>query len=231
MAQSYLGILWWIIEPLMYLGAFTVVFTKVFPRAEGPPFLLIGLVSWKWFASSLQSGCVSLINNGGLMKLVYMPKHVFPVVAVTTATIKFLFVFSLLIVFTLAWGIRPTAAWALIPVLIGLQLLLCLGVAMIAGGLIPFARDLRMLVDNLLLMLMFLSGVFYSPSQLSSSYQVFFLMNPVANMLEAYRSILIQGVAPDAIAIAVTIGYSLFFLLVGHVLLKRYDRVYPKLIS
>jgi len=232
-SQSFMGVLWWIVEPLLFLGAFSIVFTQIIDRGDEDfvPFLLTGLVPWKWFASSLSSGCNSIASNGGLMRLVYLPKHIYPAVSVVNATIKFGFVFCLLLVAVLGFGKPITAAWALLPVIIGLQFVLQLGVAMLAASLIPFARDLRLLVDNLLLLLMFLSGVFYPISTFDAEYGWLFLMNPVADLLSCYRAVLLDGTAPNLLAMAVIAAYAVFFCTVGHLTLKRFDRVYPKIVA
>lgn len=233
-ARSYLGVLWWIIEPVLYLGAFALVFTKIFQRGDGNyvPFLLIALVPWKWFASCLSVGCNSIMANGGLMKLVYLPKLVFPTITVVSATIKFAFIFVILIAFVLLWGLPITPAWLALPGVLILQFGLNLGVAMVAAALIPFAKDLRIVIDNLLLVLMFLSGVFYSPSdlKLSPEMQELFLLNPVADLFTAYRSILLEGTFPDGKIIAIIVAYTIVLMSMGYLLLKRYDRTFPKLV-
>ena len=185
----------------------------------------------KWFASSLAAGSNSIASNGGLMQLVYLPKHVYPAVSVVTATMKFGVVFSLLLVALLCFGKPITASWALLPFIIALQFVLQLGLAMLASALIPFARDLRLLIDNLLLLLMFLSGVFYPLSTFSPEHQKLFLLNPVADLLTCYRAVLLHGSIPGWEPLAVTAAYALFFCTIGHLTLKRFDRVYPKIVA
>ena len=79
-AQNLMGMLWWVLEPLLYLLAFYLIF-EVFLERGGPGFvgfLLCGLVFWRWFDASLNRSSAALLANGRLINQIYLPKWVFP---------------------------------------------------------------------------------------------------------------------------------------------------------
>ena len=190
-ARFYLGFLWWVFEPMLYMSAFYVVFGIIFERGrEGyVPFMLCGLVVWKWFGSTITVCSNSIAANAGLMQQVYLPKYIFPAIVVVISTIKFLVVFILLMVFLVIYGYHPAASWLCLPVLIGLQLFLIAAVGGVIASLVPFVPDFRLILDNLIMLLFFMSGVFFDVSKAPVGIQHLLKLNPMAVLIEDYRII------------------------------------------
>ncbi|RMG92893.1 MAG: ABC transporter permease [Zetaproteobacteria bacterium] len=228
-ARSYLGALWWILEPVLYLAAFYIVFKSMRQSADDVvSFLLCGLVVWKWFASTVMQGGNSIIRSAALMRQVYIPKYVFPLSTILANAFKFLFVFTLLILFLLLMGYSPSAIWCWLPALLIVQFLLVSAVALLLSALIPFIPDISDLLGNVILLLFFLSGVIFDISKAPEAIQAYLYLNPMAILVEDFRIVLVQGIAPEPVPlVAIALG-SVFTLGVGSWLLLRYDRIYPK---
>ncbi|MDB4575814.1 ABC transporter permease [bacterium] len=230
--QGYLGIIWWVLEPVLYLSVFYFLFVIVFDRggSDAVAFLLIGLVIWKWFGSSIPkcSNCIS--TNNGLIRQIYLPKLILPVMTVVTATIKFLIVFFLLLIFLLALGYEANLTWFSLPLLVFVQFLFTLAVGSILAAIIPFLPDLRVIIDNAMMLLFFLSGIFFDFSSVSLEAQRLLHLNPMLGLIESYRSVLVSGVWPDWHIVGYILIMSVVFLIIGWYLLHRYDRVYPKIV-
>ena len=230
-ARGFLGFAWWLIEPLLYLAAFYLIFGVVFQqRGEGyVHFLLCGLVVWKWFASSVQNASASITRNMGLIYQVYLPKEAFPIIAILTSTIRFAFIFVLLLAFISFSGVPVTLAWAIdIPLLLVAQIVLMLGIGMVAAALVPFVPDLKFVIDNGLLLLFFLSGIFFRFDAIPESMRPYFDLNPMAVLIHEYRRVLIEGQYVDWSAVWPVIMTGACLVLAGEVMLKRWDRVYAK---
>lgn len=230
-SRGFLGFAWWIIEPVLYMGAFYLIFGLIFQqRGENYlPFLLCGLVAWKWFASSVQNASTSISRNMALIYQVYLPKVVFPVITVIISTMKFAFVFTILLIFLVASGVPVTAAWFTdLPLLLLLQLALMLGLAMVLSATEPFVPDLKFLVDNGMLLLFFLSGIFFRLDAIPESLRFYFDLNPVAVIIHGYREILISGHHLQWHSMLTVVLTSLCLLVLGGLLLWRWDRVYAK---
>jgi len=230
--RGYMGMLWWVVEPILYMGVFYVIFVVVFNRGgeDKVSFLLTGLVIWKWFATSIPQCGNCIPANIGLIRQVYIPKLVFPGMVVTTSTLKFLIVFMLLVAFLLITGKSPSVAWLSIPLLMGVQLLMMLAIGSILASIVPFLPDLKLIIDNGMMLLFFLSGVFFDISSVSSEMKAYLYLNPIVGIIENYRSVLLEGAWPDWLFLGKILLASLLGIAVGWFLLQRFDRIYAKVI-
>jgi lipopolysaccharide transport system permease protein len=230
--QGYLGMLWWVIEPVLYLSVFYFIFVVVFDKGgkDTVSFLLTGLVVWKWFASSIPKSSNSIPANGGLIKQIYIPKMLLPAMSILTATMKFFIVLLLLVGFLLIIGYQADVSWFALPVLVFIQFLLTLAIGSTLAAVIPFLPDLRAIIDNGLMLMFFLSGVIFDFSSVPSEVKAYLSINPMLGLLESYRSILISGAWPDWEYLAYILIGSVLCLFLGWYLLDRFDRVYPKII-
>ncbi|MDQ7075201.1 MAG: ABC transporter permease [Gammaproteobacteria bacterium] len=202
--RNYLSYGWWVLEPLMYMIVYYVVFGLLLSRGgqDYPVFLLTGLVPWMWFMKAVSTSSGSILSGQNLMLQVGLPSIVFPLVSILQATIKQLPVFILLLGFVWLQGNSPSIHWwVLIPVVI-VQLLLVMVSACVVAAVIPFIRDLSYLVPTGLTFLMFMSGIFYDYRNISEEWQDVFLLNPMAFLLKCYREILMDGISPDLVTLA-----------------------------
>jgi len=231
-SRGYLGVLWWVIEPVMYMSIFYTVFAHLMHRGDENyvMFLLTGLITWKWFQATVNTGASSLMNNAGLMNLVYVPKIIFPLTNIAVNTFKFFIILALFLTFLLFSRVPLSPVWLLLPVLVAAQLLLIVALTCLLAALMPFFPDLRVILDNLLLMLFFLSGIFFDISQLPASIRQYLVLNPMAALIDMFRALLIKGLPPDWQPLMLVVLLSLLILTVALRLLRRFDRVYPKII-
>jgi len=232
-SRTYLSFLWWIIEPLMYMAVFYVVFGLLFKRGDGPdyiPFLLTGLTLWKWFDASVRAGASSISVNAQLMRQIKLPKAIFPLIAIAQTTLRSGVVLVLLLGFLelVGPGISPT--YAALPVLLLVQFILICACTFALAAIVPFIPDISQLIGNAMVMLMFLSGIFYSGKTIPDQYQSFFYMNPMATLLESYRDILLYDTWPDWNRLATIAVLSAVFLFITTRIIFKLDKVYPKIL-
>jgi lipopolysaccharide transport system permease protein len=117
-----------------------------------------------------------------------------------------------------------------LPILVMTQLLLIMSVTCLLAALMPFFPDLRAILDNILLMLFFASGVFFDISRLPGSIQGYLMLNPMATLITMYRELLIKGLAPNWNQLMLVNLFSFSVMLLSVWLFLRFDRVYPKII-
>lgn len=229
-ARSYLGLLWWLIEPVLYLCAFYVLFVLVMQRG-GPDFVptfLCGAVVWKWFDSGLKGGSHAIASHRGLLQQVYVPKFVFPVIAVLGSTARFAPVFLIFAVFLMLYGIPVQATWLAVPIVILTQFCMVLSLAMLVGAITPFLPDLKVAIDNSLMLLFFISGVFFNINEVQEPLKSYLLLNPMAGLIDEYRNIMIRGIWPDAGRLVVILASSIALGALALALLKQMDHKYGK---
>ena len=230
-SQGYLGILWWVVEPVLYMGAFYVVFAVAMQRGgEGfVPWLLTGLVVWKWFDASVRMAANAIVTGKSLMSQVYLPKVFFPAVMVLRNSAKFLVTLGLLLLFLILVGVGPSWQWLWTPLVMALQLLLLCGIGFFLAALIPLWPDLMLVVNNGLMMMMFLSGIFFDTRQVEGWLGQALMLNPMAALVQAWRATLLDEQWPALGWLAWVVAVGLAFLALGLHLLRRYDRYYPRL--
>ncbi|MBK8182785.1 MAG: ABC transporter permease [Candidatus Competibacteraceae bacterium] len=230
-ARTYISFMWWILDPLLYMAVFYIVFDVLLKRGTDNfiSFLLVGLVLWKWFASSIQHALNSISIHRGLIQQIYLPKWLFPVITVLTDLVKFIIIFMILLVLLLIIGVMPGIAWINLPILIMCQLLFIMGCSCLAAAITPFFPDFRLLTESGLTLMMFLSGIFYESKTIPINFQVFFFANPMAVMIDAFRITLLENRHPNWLLISYVFFISNVLLAVALNILKRFDRVYPRM--
>lgn len=230
--DGFLGILWWVIDPLIYMAAFYSIFALGL-RGRGPeyaPFLLCGLIPWKWFASSVNRSTVSIKRNAKLIKQVYLPKSIFPLVDIARNTFKFFISFCILFVFlTIFWG-EFNLFWFNAFYLVVVQFFLILSVGFFLASIHPFVPDIRIVVENLTMLLFFISGIFFDIDKFSPEIRKYFLLNPQAVMIKSFRTVFIDATHPPVGSLLYVVGFSVVFFSVGLFMLKKYDRHYAKIV-
>ena len=212
-SRYYLGWLWWFLEPVAMTGVFYVVFTYIRPSnmENFTYFILIGVTMWLWFSNGVGNSTASLFGGRGIILQIRLPKLMFPLISVASATLKQGFVFMIvLIVMGLAVG--PSGAWLYLPLLAFAQFLLILAVASTVAIVCCYLRDLRFIVSSGLTLMMFCSGLFFSIDRMPVEWQPYFRLNPMAVMLEQYRLVLLYQTAADLVWCLKLIAGSTFAL-------------------
>jgi len=231
MSRMFLGMFLWLIEPVAYMAIFYLIFGLIFQQRgeDFVSFLLTGLVFWKWFSSTVSGSVNSIQRNMPLINQVYMPKVVFPLVAVVTSTMRFTLVFVVLVVYLLLSGAPFTSAWLVdLPLLLVLQALLTTGLAMTISSMTPLVPDLKFVVDNGLMLLFFLSGIFFRFDFVPDTLRPYFDFNPIGVLIHGFREVLVFGRHVDWSGMWAAFLFTVVLLALGYVLLSKLDRVYPK---
>ncbi len=230
--RNHLRYVWWILDPLLYMAVFYVVFGLLLHRGgEGfVAYLLTGLVPFQWFAKTVQHASNTIIEGRGLMNQVRISPLFFPLVAVVQNAGKQTLVFLMLVLFLIIYGLPPTIHWfALAPVIL-LQFLLMTVVGCALAMLIPFARDLINLVPTGLQFLLFASGVFYTLDTIPEHWHDLFLSNPMASLLYQYRLILLDGQWPDWTQMGWVASGSVLGVLLVILAYRRLEGLFPRVV-
>jgi lipopolysaccharide transport system permease protein len=194
---SALGFLWSFINPLMLLGIYTFVFTKILPDAhtkELQPFALFmfcGILPWTWFSSSLSEASASLIAGGNLIKKVLFPAEVLPIVSVLANMIHFFLGLPILIAFLIYYQ-KPPDAFDLVwfPVTVLVQLIFTVALVLALSALTVHFRDLRDIISNLLTLWFFATPIIYPMGLAQGLSKRALDMNPMTHIILPYQEIL-----------------------------------------
>ena len=231
-AKTYVNFLWWMIDPILTMLVFYVVFGLIAKRGDADflPFLLTGLVAWTWYKQTVSHAGNAIMGSRGLITQVHVPKIVFPSVTVLMVLIKFAFVLAMLLVFLWLFGFGITASYAALPAVLFVQLLFSIALTYLVAGLVPFLPDLRLLIENLLQLQFFLSGIFFSGDSVPQAYQSLFYLNPMASLIHDYRAVLLYDTWPHWGRLGMIALFSLALMSAAVALIHRFDRQYPRMV-
>ena len=215
--RALFGWLWAVGSPLARLAVLTFVFTSVLPLGipNYPAFMFTGLIAWAWFSAGVASATSSAIDRRDLLFRPGLPRAAVPIVSVLTDGIDYLAALPVLIAFLVASGGVPATALAL-PVILAVQLMLTLGLGFALCAANVYLRDVRLFTDVALLLGFYLSPVFYDVERIPTQYRFVAEWNPMAHLLNAYRSVLIDGHLPDPAGFATLALVCAAVLVVGY---------------
>ena len=216
-SRYFLGYVWWILEPLLFVGVFYVVFQVILQtRSENYlVFLMCGKFTFIWFSKSVTQASRSIIGGQGLIGKLNLPKSLFPIAMIQEGLYKQATVFLLLFVVVISAGYSVGWHWMWLLPLAAVNYLLIVACGLGTAFLVCLFFDFTMVVPLAMVFLLFVSGIFWDPRALPdpAKTELVLGLNPVAFIVDAYRQIFLVGAAPDAMhLLLVGVGSGLFVL-------------------
>lgn len=243
--NSLLGIVWSLLNPLLMMIVFSIVFTFAFKSGDipnYPVFILVGLLPWNFFSGALIGGTVSITGNAGLIKKIYFPREILPTAAILSNLVNFFFAVIVLVIFLYASGIGLTRYALWFPILLIIQIIFTLGLSMLLGTINVFYRDVLMVLDIVMLAWFFLTPVIYSLEFFGAQQTVYGItfdpaevmrwLNPMASIIDGYRTILwgnLAGTGPgpmDLRYLLRTAVTAVIVFIIGYSAFLRYQAVF-----
>lgn len=236
--DKVLGNLWNLLDPLLSLSVYYLIFGVLFRQASGGAgdylvYLFIGILSWRFLDGAVSQAVNSIRGNRGLVHEINFPKAVFPISICLSRLYDFMWGLLVLTVVVLLSGRSVTwhALW--VPPLIFLQLVLTVGVAYIVAYLGAFYADTANVTNVVLRIGFYASPILYyvggqTGARVSEKWLPIYMLNPIACLLEGYRNGLVYHQAPDPQHTLYVIGFALVVLIVGFGLFSRGEGVFAK---
>jgi len=214
--QYFLGYLWWILEPLLYVAVFYIVFEKLLQnrQPEFLYFLMVGKVSFIWFSKSVNQAANTLESNKGLIAQIYLRKELLPMAVIHQGFYRQGVVFAFLFLFLAVNGYTVTLTWLWVIPLALIQALLISGCGLLAALLVCLQRDFRLLVQLGTVFLLFMSGVFWDLNAISNeeARRWLLILNPLAALIDAYRQVLMENTSPHISTLFWALGEAILLL-------------------
>jgi lipopolysaccharide transport system permease protein len=194
--RSYLGILWSLLNPLLIIMVYTLAFDYIMKiRVKNfPMFFMCGYLPWSYLAASLSASLTSLSDSGYLIKAVYFPREILPLSTILSCLIHFLITFIFVFPFLILFGYFPKWVVFSLPLIILLQSLFIFGLSLFLSSIHVFFRDLRYILDVILMAWFWLTPIAYSASLIPEKLLFFYKLNPMTLFVTAYREVLLNGV-------------------------------------
>ena len=205
-AQYYLGYLWWLFEPLLYVGVFFMVFDVMMGTKTNDflTFLICGQFPFVWFSKSVTHASGSITSAAGLIGKINAPKSLFPLSVIQEGVYKQSTIFLLLVIMVTLRGYPPSLNWLYLVPMILVQYLMIVTCGFIAAVLVCYQKDFSLIISLGMILLMFCSGVFWDVHELVTPEMgaTVLLYNPMAFLLDSYRLVLMHDQAPDLLHLA-----------------------------
>jgi lipopolysaccharide transport system permease protein len=223
--QTMLGVAWAVLQPLLMMVIFAIVFSRFAGIAsEGAPYALfayVALLPWTFFGTAVTTATGSLVSHTQLITKVYFPREILPL----TYIIAGLFDFALGLValaVLMAWFQAPvTTAILYLPLLVGLLAAFALAVSLVLSALQVRWRDVGVAMPVLVQVWMFVSPVIYPLGVVPDAWRPLYLLNPIAGIIHSFRDVLLRGQAPDPVPLGYAVVVTAFALPLAYQVFKR----------
>ena len=217
--QTAFGVAWAILQPLLTMIVFTIIFGYVGGFAskglQYQVFSYSALLPWFYFASSVTLSSTSLVSNRGLVTKVYFPRVLLPLAGVTVPIIDFLFA-SVILVGLMAWySVSPSAAILLAPLFLLMALVTALGVGLFFSAVTVRYRDVAYAIPFLMQSWMLVSGVILPISEFPEYAQWILALNPMTAVINGFQWGVVSAPPPELGQTLVSVGATVVFFVVG----------------
>jgi len=227
-AQTVLGFSWAIIQPLVQIVIFTIIFGKVAKLStEGIPYILfasVAVIPWTYMSQAMSQSSQSLIGGSSMLGKIYFPRLIFPITPVLAKLIDFTIAMFIIVGIMLYYRVSPTWNFLFFPVFVVMMMSIPLGIGLWLSSLAIRFRDIRQAMPFFIQMLMYSAPIVYSASSISENYRMIYSLNPIVGVIEGYRACLL-GTPMPWLYIWPGMLTAVILLISGALYFKRMERI------
>ena len=234
--QTVIGVLWALLQPVLTMAVFAVVFGKLakLPTEGDAPYPLLvyaGMLPWQFFATALSGASGSLIGNANLISKVYFPRLIVPTSAVVVAFVDFLISFVILLVLMAWYHFLPSIRILLLPGFVVLAFLASLGPGLWLTALNVKYRDFRYIIPFVVQFGLYLSPVGFSSSIIPEKWRFCYSLNPMVGVIDGFRWVILGGESRIYLpGFALSCGVVVLFLWVGVYQFRKMEKSFADLL-
>ncbi len=231
--QTALGVAWVLLQPLLAMGIFSIVFGSRGLTTAGVPyslFVVSGLVPWFYFSNATSGASGSIVSNTQLISKVYFPRLAIPLAALAANLVDFSIGLLLELVLLVAFGVPFGVHLLAIPVLVALIILTALGVSVWLSALDVQYRDVRYAVPFFMQVWLFGSPVIYAVADVPERWRPLLALNPMTGVIEGFRWALLGTGDPPLGALAISSAIVAVLVSTGLLYFRRMERTFADVI-
>ena len=221
--RSVLGVFWSFLNPLLTMSVQYVVFSNLFrfDIEHYPVYLLTGILMFNYFNEACSLTLMSIMNNGALIKKVYVPKFIYPLTRVLSSFINLIISLVPLILVVLVSGIKPHLSVFLVVYPLVCIGIFCLGLGMMLATSMVFFQDTQFLWNVLSMIWMYLTPIFYPAAILPAKVAWILKLNPLYYYIDFMRTCIIDGTSPSAVMYVASLASALLMLGIGTLIFRK----------
>jgi lipopolysaccharide transport system permease protein len=232
-AQTILGFSWAILQPLIQIVLFTIIFGKVARvSTEGIPYFLfstVAIIPWTYMSQAMSSSSQSLIAGKAMLGKIYFPRLIFPITPVLTKLVDFSISILVVIGVMLYYRVLPTWNLLFLPLFFVYMISIPAGIGMWLSSLAIRFRDVKHAMPFLMRMMIYTAPIVYSANKIPDSYRILYSLNPIVGVIEGFRACLLGQPIPWPFIWPGMIAASLL-LISGALYFKRMEWVFVDVI-
>jgi lipopolysaccharide transport system permease protein len=232
-AQTVLGFSWALLNPLIQILIFTVIFGKVAQLdTDGVPYALfstVAIVPWTYMSNAMSAGSTSLVAGQGMLGKIYFPRVIFPITPILATLVDFAISILLIILALLYYGVWPGTNLLLMPLFVLMMVAVPLGISLWLSALAIRYRDVKFAMPFVMRMLIYSAPIVYSATKIPESWRLVYSLNPIVGVIEGFRACLLGTDVPWMFILPGI--FSSAFLVVGGLLyFHRMEKVFVDVI-
>lgn len=220
---SVLGIFWSMLNPLLTMIVLTIVFSALFKHniKHFPVYILTGRILYQYFSDSTKSALTSISTNGSLIKKVYIPRYILTLSEICSQFI--IFIISLIPLFIVMEVLGPHVEWIDFLIVIPLFFLffMTIGIGMFVASVTVFFRDVEHFYGVLLMIIMYMSAIFYPISIVPHKFLPIMKLNPLYYPIDTFRVIILERHFPPLSSIIIMAVLAIVYMVVGIFIFNR----------
>lgn len=232
--QTVLGAAWAIIQPFFTMVVFSLFFGRLAnvpsDSVPYPIFSYSALAIWVYFSNSLSMSANSLVGNTELISKVYFPRMIVAISPIIAGLLDFIISLIVLFIMMFFYGIKLTPSVALFPVLTLLAMMIASGAGMWLAALNAQYRDIKYTVPFMIQLWMFVSPIVYPASMVPEKFRFWYALNPMAGIVEGFRSILLGTIPFPFKMVAISTVSAILILITGAMYFKKMERTFADVI-
>lgn len=223
---SFLGILWSFINPLLSTLIYAIIFPLILKSNQDNyvTFLIIGILPWNWFVTTVSQGTFVIIANSGIIKKVYFPREILPISVVTSGMINFLISCLIILIFLFVSGIGISIYLFYLPLIIFTQYILLLGIIYITSSINVYIRDAEYIINFLVNMLFYATPILYSSEIFPQNIKWITMINPMSTIITCYRDIFFYKSMPHIKSLLAVLLFSILLVYLGKLIFKKLEK-------
>jgi lipopolysaccharide transport system permease protein len=194
-AQTILGFSWAILNPLIQIIIFTIIFGNVANLStEGIPYVLfssVAIIPWTYMSDAMSNSSQSLVSGQGMLGKIYFPRLLYPLTGILSKLVDFGISLVIIVALLIYYRIAPTWNLLVLPLLFLLMIGIPAGIGIWLSSLAIRFRDIRFAMQFIIRMLMYSAPIVYSASSIPEKYRFVYSLNPLVGVIEGYRACLL----------------------------------------
>jgi len=232
-AQTVLGFAWAILNPLVQIIVFTVIFGKIANLpTDGVPYFLfstVAIIPWTYMSEAMGNSSQSLVAGQGMLGKIYFPRLIFPITPILAKLVDFSISLLLLGAVMIYYKVIPTWNLMYLPLFVIMMTMVPAALGAWLSALAIRFRDVRFLMPFVTRMLIYSAPILYSASEIPSGYRFLYSMNPIVGVIEGYRACLLGLPIPwDFVLPGMVV--AILLLAAGLLYFKKMEQVFVDVI-